>query len=272
MTTHALVRVEQQAPASSVTMTTPVALASGHVNYGAELVSLFADETQEQTKVQRLAAMAASITTGEFSEAIKKAKEIATTIDAAQGFKAPEGAKGTALYGPKRALLNARMSEAKRVFGVFKQAPDVLKEKGYWPAVNAARQWLDANGKTWDGNTAETAEAKKARKQQATEAAAMTQTMLDNPMVAGETRADYLQRIQATMSENIAKANSGAFDKRVATIEASLRKQFGSDMDALCEACTRILSGAPQEESTESTQPSNEVLAQGFENLAQAQA
>jgi hypothetical protein len=264
MTTHALVAIEQNAPAKLAA--TPVALAAGHINVGAELVSLFADETQEQTKVTKLAEMASTLTTAEFSDGIKKAKDIADTIDAAQGFKKPEGAKGQANYGPKRQLLNARMSEAKRVFGVFKQAPDVLKEKGYWPAVNAARQWLEANGKTWDGNTAETADAKKARKQQATEAAAMTATMLEHKQEAGETREAYLARISGIMAENIAKANADTFEKRVKTIEASLRKQFGQDFDALCEACTRILStgeapapegegAAPQEESTEEKAP-----------------
>lgn len=236
---HALVKIEQNAPAASVQQP-PVS----HAAHSAaqELVEMFADDSAEAAKVDKLRNMATAMTCDEFAKAIKAAKDLADTIDSANGFKKPEGAKGQAAYGPKRQLINARSSEAKRIFGVAKQSPDTLKEKGYWAALSAARQWLDTNGKTWDGNTAETAEAKATRKEAEAVSAARTKVMLDNPQKMGETRLDYLTRIDTIMGEAEEAAKGEAFSKRVDIIEASLRKQFGSEMEALLEACTRILS------------------------------
>lgn len=243
---HALVKIEQNAPASLEKQTPPT-----HATHSAAhtLVEMFTDEASDATKVNQLRNMATAMTCDEFAKAIKAAKDMADAIDSANGFKKPEGAKGQAAYGPKRQLMNARSSEAKRIFGVAKQAPDVLKEKGYWPAVNAARSWLDSNGKTWDGNTAETGEAKAARKAAEVVSAARNKVMLDNPQKMGETRLDYLTRIDGLMGEAEEAATAATFDKRVETIEASLRKQFGSEMDALMEACSRILATGNGEEA-----------------------
>lgn len=237
---HPLTVIEQHAPAAPAAR---VVSSSGidAANAGKQLVEMFADETGEATKVQAIQAMALSLTCGEFTDAVKKAKEIADSIDSLNGFKPAEGAKGSDRYGPKRGVLNARMSEAKQIFGVAKQAPDVLRELGYWPAVNTARKWLGDHGKTWDGNKAETADEKRTRKAQATEAAAMTQVMLANPQALGETRADYLTRIEAAMAEQVGKAQAESFDKRVQTIVESLKKQFGTEKDALLEACNILL-------------------------------
>lgn len=245
---HALVTIEQNAPALPIVgeiQTTHV----GGINYGAALVEMFADESGEATKVKQLQDMAKVITCTEFATAVKHAKDIADATDSANGFTKPIGAKGQANYGPKRQLLNARMSEAKRVFGVAKLAPDVLKEKGYWAAVNTARQWLEDHAKTWDGQVAESSEIKNARKHDALRTGAIAQAMNANPQQKDEDRASWLTRIDAIMTGNIAKMEAEVFEKRVQTIEASLRKQFGTDFNALCEACTRILSTTVAEES-----------------------
>ena len=244
--THPLVTIEETATVQPQKIQTTHV---GGINYGAALVEMFADENGEATKVKQLQAMAQVITYEEFSKAVKHAKDIADATDKANGFVKAEGAKGQDAYGPKRQLLNARMSEAKRVFGVAKMAPDVLKEKGYWAAVNTAREWLEANGKTWDGQTAESAESKQARKHDALRTGAIAKAMNENPQQKDEDRATWLQRIDAIMNGNIAAMEAEVFEKRVQTIEASLRKQFGTDFNALCEACTRILSTTVAEEA-----------------------
>lgn len=244
--THPLVTIEETA---TVQQKAPEALKSGSINYGVTLVEMFTDDKAEETKVKQLQAMAQTITCEEFSKAVKHAKDIADATDKANGFVKAEGAKGQDAYGPKRQLLNARMSEAKRIFGVAKMAPDVLKEKGYWTAVNTAREWLEANGKTWDGLTAESAESKQARKHDALRTGAIAKAMNENPQQKDEDRATWLQRIDAIMNGNIAAMEAEVFEKRVQTIEASLRKQFGTDFNALCEACTRILSTTVAEEA-----------------------
>lgn len=249
---HPLVSIEAMAPASTKPVVPPVAV--NGVSIGAEIVETFADSVQESTKVERIGSWAQSLTTSEFSDAIKKAKEITDTIDSANGFKKPEGAKGQDCYGPKRQLLNSRMSEAKRIFGVFKQAPDVLKELGYWAAVNKARQWLEEHGKTWDGNKALT-KAEKALSQAAKlEGAVYAETARQNPQQMGETIEDYRTRIAGLMAQGVAVAQAQSFEKRVETIVASLMKQFGDEPNALLEACTRILAGeGNKEEKVEET-------------------
>ena len=244
--THPLVTIEETATVQPQEIQTTHV---GGINYGAALVEMFADESGEATKVKQLQAMAQVITCTEFAGAVKHAKDIADATDSANGFTKPEGAKGQACYGPKRQLLNARMSEAKRVFGVAKLAPEVLKEKGYWAAVNTARMWLETNGKTWDGQVVESAESKQARKHDALRTGAIAKAMNENPQEKGEERADWLARIDAIMTGNIAKMESEVFEARVKTIEASLRKQFGTDFNALCEACTRILSTTVAEQA-----------------------
>lgn len=245
---HALVTIEQNAPATLVAITSTQV---GGINHGADLVEMFADESGEASKVQKIIHKATvdNLTCVEFAAAVKHAKDIADATDSANGFKKPAGAKGQAAYGPKRQLLNARMSEAKQVFGVAKLAPDMLKEKGYWAAVNTARAWLQANGKSWDGQVAESSEAKQARKHDALRTGAIAKAMNDNPQQKDEDRATWLARIDAIMNGNIAAMESEVFEKRVQTIEASLRKQFGTDFNALCEACTRILSTSVAEEA-----------------------
>lgn len=247
---HPLVTIEQTATAQQKA---PEALKSGHINYGVVLVEMYATEDEGETKVKQLDNMAKSITTSEFSDAIKSAKTIADNMDKANGFVKAPGAKGQAAYGPKRQLLNSRMSEAKRIFGVFKQAPDVLKEKGYWLAVQTARQWLSDNARTWDGNHAETAEDKATRKERELRTAAFATIMGATPQKEGETMAQYQERIAADVESKINADKAEVFEKRVETLVQSLLKQFGDEPAVLEEACNRILilKATSTEESTE---------------------
>lgn len=242
---HPLVTIEQ----TGVVQTSKEAPKQATIGNAQTLVEMFADETGEVTKVKQLQAMAGELTCEEFADAVRKAKEIADSIDKLNGFQPKADAKGAAKYGPKRALLGPRLSEAKALFGVAKQAPDVLKEKGYWPALAAARGWLADNAKTWDGNKAETTAEKQARKTNAAQSAAMTQVMLKNPQQEGETRADYLTRIDKMLAEAQAAAVAEQGQKRVQTIVEAIKKQFGGEMDALLEACTILLTENTKQEA-----------------------
>ena len=236
---HALVTIEQTATVQPAVV---VGLNGGHVNYGVDLVTMYAVDDIAETKVQKLAEMAKVITTAEFSDAIKAAKSIADAMDKANGFVKAEGSKGQAMYGAKRQLLNSRLSEAKRIFGVFKQAPDVLKEKGYWLAVQTARGWLDSHGKTWDGNTAETGDIKAARKVREGNIVARSAVQTDNPQNEGETIAQWQERLEPLVQAKIEKMKDDTFNKRVETLVASLLKQFGNEREVLEAACVQILS------------------------------
>lgn len=232
---HALVTIEQNAPAMQAAPLTQAA-----INGAAELVEMFADDRQQETLVKRLQALAAVKTTAEFSEDVKNAKKLADTIDGANGFTKPEGAKGQDAYGPKRQLLNSRLSEAKRVFGVAKMAPEVLKEKGYWAAVNAARKWLDDHGKTWDGNKALNSAEKAAKREQGAKDEILGAIRKEHPQNMGESLAAWATRVETLYEDALQDGIAQSAVKRVETIVASLKKQFGDEMPLLVEACKRI--------------------------------
>ena len=238
---HALVTIEQNAPSATAPKATPEIL-SGKPNYAAELVDMLANTEEGATTVQRVVAMATTLTCEEFDESLKRARDVADTIDAANGFKKPANAKGQANYGPKRQLLNVRASEAKRIFGVAKQgAANVVMHKGYAQAVIAARTWLGDMGKTWDGNRKETTEEKEARRIADRNLAAQQKAQAENPQKAGETYADWQVRIANVVESAQQEAQINAFAERVETIRESLLKQFGDELDALKAACAAIL-------------------------------
>lgn len=239
------------AESGAVVQKAPDALKTGHVNYAADLVNTFANPDENATKMVLIENIASILTPKEFAEQVKKAKELADTIDAANGFKKPEDAKGQASYGPRRQQLNSRMSEAKRLFGVFKQAPSTIKGLGYWQALAAARKWLDDNGKTWDGNHAETKEEKATRKEQSLQEAALAAVKVKHPQQPGESLMAYLSRVESIYEEQVNSTMIEAAAARVATIKKSLLKQFGDEMEALKQACTEILAGdeASEEET-----------------------
>lgn len=184
-------RVSPEAQAAGA----PEALKTGHINYGKDLFDTFAEDDSQGYKVNKVAQWAEAMTCDQFASAVKDAQSIADNTDAACGFKAPEGAKGADKYGPKRLVLNARMSEAKALFGAYKQNPSVLKEKGYWAALKAARDLLDSKGIKWDGTPKPTDADKKAAKVRHASDAALKEAQKLNPQEAGESMKDYILRV-----------------------------------------------------------------------------
>ena len=105
----------------------------GKINVGKVLFDMYSEIDQTaNTAVVKIIELSSTYTPAEFREAVSQAQEMATAQDAATGWKAKEGAKGSELYGPARRNINTRMSEAKQIFGVAKLAPAVVKEKGYF--------------------------------------------------------------------------------------------------------------------------------------------
>lgn len=162
---NVIANLESKVAPAAVAAGTPAGLNVGHINYGKELFDLYAREDANDTMVKTIIRMADALAVDQFAKEVGKAQEIATATDAALGWKAPEGAKGAELYGPKRRLINSRMSEAKQIFGVQKVKPEILKEKGYWAAVQAARDYLNNEGIKWDGQKKLNAEQRAVKKQ-----------------------------------------------------------------------------------------------------------
>jgi hypothetical protein len=253
---HPLTTIEQTATAQQKA---PEALRSGHINYGKVLYDTFGNEKDESTKVQVLQRMAHEITPSEFSTWVKSAKEMADAEDKGNGFKKPEGATGQANYGPKRRMLNSRMSEARNIFGVAKQAPAVLREKGYWLALTTAKKWLKENNKTWDGNRAETPESRAARMEILAKSTAFGKVSTANPQKAGESTEQYMVRIAGLVDQEREKMAAQSFDERVETIKASLKKQFKDELNALFHACDQLVTELQTQDLATDTQDTEET-------------
>jgi hypothetical protein len=198
-------------------------LSNGFVSHASDLFKAYTDDEQDNTKLSVIKAMSV-LTPDEFSQECKLAQKLADEVDAANGFKPVEGTKKMdERYGIKRRVLNQRLSEAKRLFGVFKQAPDVLKEKGYAAALLAARAWLSDNSKTWDGNTALSSDEKAAKK----EKAALVEAI-----------AEGLAEGQSAETATAAAQNKVFEDKAQALVNSLVKNTDGS---LLFTACLRII-------------------------------
>lgn len=179
---------------------TPEGLKVGHLSIASDIFETFGNDS-DNTKVQVVARWADALTCDQFAKECKDAQEIADKTDAACGFVAPKDAKGTEKYGPKRRLINSRMSEAKALFGVYKINPDVLKEKGYWAAIQAAREFLDSKGVKWDGTPRPSDEVKASRKLNKELSEADMAVRKDHPMEEGENYKEYVERIAPLVDE-----------------------------------------------------------------------
>jgi hypothetical protein len=223
---NVLANIEGQVSPAATSAGTPVALKVGHINYGADLYNAFAAEATENTKVKVIIAIAETgMSPEEFKGECKKATELADVNDKANGFTPKDGAKGAEKYGPLRRVLNQRLSEAKQIFGAYKVNPSAIKEKGYWAALAAARDTLDAKGCAWDGSSV-SPEAKKAAKESRAMQKALGEAIASNPM--------------AQPAELVETAKQLAFDAEVDGVAEAIVKKYGKG-DVLHTACMRIL-------------------------------
>jgi hypothetical protein len=207
----------------------PEALKVGHINHASALYSAFVVDAEKQglstLDTIREIALTSKLSCVEFSAQVKAAQEIADTVDKGNGFEKPEGAKGQESYGPKRRLLNQRTSEAKRLFGVYKLSPDTLAEKGYWPALTAARDYLIEHGIKWDGAPDLSAEEKSAKRASQVRTNARALAMDCNPQKKDESDDAYLIRVRDLMAQAVEAAEDEEFNKGIKTLHDSLTKK-----------------------------------------------
>ena len=230
---------------SEQAMNTPAshALKTGSSSAGA-IFQVFTDDSQESSKLMLMRSLACDkgLSFTEFEQQCKDAQKLADSVDQANGFVPEKGTKDiNKRYGIKRRVLNQRMSEAKRLFGVFKQAPDVLKEKGYNQALIAARAWLDDNKMQWDGSPKLDKEEKEAKAEKDAVSLARTKAMIDNPQEKGEDLPAYIERISAIVEQASEQAKAELFVTKVDKLAENLAKSH--DGDVLIAACMRILEG-----------------------------
>lgn len=204
-------------------------LTVGHVNHAASIYSAFVVDAEKQglstLDTIREIALTSKLSCTEFAEQVKAAQAIADSVDKSNGFEKPEGAKGQESYGPKRRLLNQRTSEAKRLFGVYKLSPETLQEKGYWPALTAARDYLAEKGIRWDGSPDLSADEKQAKKASQIRTNARALAMDCNPQKKDESDDAYLIRVRDLMAQAVEAAEDEEFNKGIKTLHDSLTKK-----------------------------------------------
>lgn len=224
---------------------TPHALKTGASHAGA-IFNAYTDDSGESTKLSLMRSLACekTLTYQEFEEQCRDAQKLADTVDQANGFVPEKGTKDISKrYGLKRRVLNQRLSEAKRLFGVFKQAPDILKEKGYQAALVSARQWLDENKVQWDGAIKLDREEKEAKVEHDAIALARTKAMIEHPQEKGEGFPAYVERIQSIVEKAAQEAQEALFTEKVQKLVDKLTKN--EDGEVLAQACLSILEALP---------------------------
>lgn len=218
-----------------------IALKVGPTTAATTLLEIFVREDVDDTKIAALRRMALEdkLSCVEFSKACKEAQEKADAMDKLSGFTAAADAKGSDKYGPNRRVLNQRLSEAKQLFGVFKLQPDVLKERGYWSALDASRTYLGECGMKWDGQAVDTADSKDAKQRAKLARQALEEVMQANPMQAGESIRDYNERMAKEVDATIEEKQADAADKEINNLVKMLTKKY--DGSLLIAACLRIM-------------------------------
>jgi hypothetical protein len=213
----------------------------GRLNHGLTLFETFGNEEIEQTKVQALEQLATVefLTCEDFKKACKGALEMADAADAATGFVPKTNAKGTEKYGPKRRVLNQRLSEAKQLFGVFRLNADVLRERGYWSALSIAREYLTEAQVKWDNTRIVDAEEKAAKADSKAQRSALDEVMSMHAQKPGESIRDYMERMADKVDTAIATKQQEAFNAEVNKLVKSLIDK--QDGETLVLACLRII-------------------------------
>jgi hypothetical protein len=178
------------------------------------------------------------LTCPEFQEQCSKAVEMADAADRASGWQPKEGAKGIAKYGPKRTVLNSRLSEARLIFGATKMEPGVTKELGYWKALAASRTYLDEKGLKWNGERKLSKDEKENKAVAKLNLKAMEEVMTQYPMEPGESIKDYNERMATLVDKAIEDKRIEQRNEMVDKIVASLIEKH--DPDTLLQVADKL--------------------------------
>lgn len=235
-----LARLPETTDAPTVRAAVPDALKTGHKVTGQWLYDNFVmPDKADQSKMDIVRGMVA-MTVAEFSAVLKD------FVSTAKGYA--DRAKGT----PNQRTAEARYKTAQNhqtvmriAYGALKFCQAELVNTGYKPEDLgyqlmrvAGSAVLKAKGIKWDGTPVEKQEDKQARKAAAVQAVALAEVMAKNPIQPGESRADYLARIDKTTQNVIDEKAKQARSEMVASIVASLRETHADLLTDIIAALT----------------------------------
>lgn len=225
--------------------------AHAHVHAHA-ILAAFSDQSVEERRmgvVFRMAVGDARLTAGQLEDELRAAVAMAAEADKNAGFKVPEGAKGQAKYGPKRASMNTVSSTVRQVWGALvhcnlasettsdgqrRDPSTVIKPStGFAYAVKAARKALKDHGIDWRGSPLPS----EGQKQASAEAKAQQQEMdkyaSEHPMRAGETIAEFQERQRQAVEIRLLNSAKERDEKTVLEAAESIWKDLGPELASM---------------------------------------
>ncbi len=184
--------------------------AHAHIHAHA-ILAAFSDQANEERRmavVFRMALGDARLTSGQLEEELKAALKLASENDKNNGWVPPIGAKGQALYGPKRASMNTVSSCIRQVWGALShcgigqattsdgahKVTSVTASTPFSFALKEARRALKEQKIDWRGAPLPTEDQKAVSEASKAIAAEMNAYMKEHPLKAGETIADFQKR------------------------------------------------------------------------------
>lgn len=184
--------------------------AHAHIHAHA-ILAAFGDTATEERRmavVYRMALGDSRLTCGQLEEELKAALKLASENDKNNGFIPPVGAKGQALYGPKRASMNTVSSCIRQVWGALSHcgigqsiksdgaanAKHISASTPFSFALKEARKALKEQGIDWRGAPLPTEDQKAASEASKAVAAEMNTYARQFPLCAGETIAQFQAR------------------------------------------------------------------------------
>lgn len=224
--------------------------AHAHIHAHA-ILAAFGDTATEERRmavVYRMALGDSRLTCGQLEEELKAALKLASENDKNNGWIAPAGAKGQALYGPKRASMNTVSSCIRQVWGALShcgigsattsdgqhKAKHVNASTPFSFALKEARKALKAQGIDWRGAPLPTEDQKAASEASKAVAAEMNAYAREFPLRAGETIAEFQARQAIAVEIRLLDSEKEREEAAVAAAADKLIKAHG------LEFCTLI--------------------------------
>lgn len=245
-TSHALADIADQGMLPVSKQENP---AHAHVHAHA-ILAAFSDQTVEEKRmavVFRMAIGDSRLTSGQLEEELRAALKMASENDKNNGWKAPEGAKGAALYGPKRASMNTVSSTIRQVWGALSHCnlaathtsdgqgrPNALKPSTSFAfAVKEARKALKEHQIDWRGAPLPTEDQKAAVGASKALADEMAAYAKEYPIRAGETIADFQKRQALAVEIRLIEGEKEREEAAVKEAAENLIKAHGLEMCTL---------------------------------------
>ncbi len=234
-TDSTVANLDNKATTASATASTSGALKTGKAWTGQGLYDkLIGNDKTEKTNMELVRDLVSRVDTASFKALLKD------FVGVAQGYldnAEKEHGKESPLLLPLRGRLKTaqnHQSVLRVAYGAIKFASDQLEtlgytsETGYQTMRVIGAKALELAGLKWDGSKAEEPAARKARIEKNAETQAIAEVMANTPRNDGESRGDYLNRVDKLVEETRARQQAEAHADAVKKLADKVIAMSGS--------------------------------------------